>query len=57
MPAHDNPIVHLELQTGNLPRACGFYTRLFGWTAERVHLGSLTYLAGWPEDGELAPTP
>lgn len=45
MPAHDNPIVHLELQTGNLPRACGFYTRLFGWTAERVHLGSLTYLA------------
>ena len=31
-----NPIVHLELHTGNLPRACAFYTRLFGWRAETV---------------------
>ena len=40
-----NPIVHLELRTGNLPRACSFYTQLFGWRAETVHLGTRTYLA------------
>lgn len=36
MPATPNPVVHLELLTGNLPRACAFYTRLFGWQAEQV---------------------
>jgi predicted enzyme related to lactoylglutathione lyase len=40
-----NPVVHLELQTGNLPRACAFYTRLFGWRAETIHVGSRTYMA------------
>jgi predicted enzyme related to lactoylglutathione lyase len=40
-----NPVVHLELQTGNLPRACAFYTRLFGWRAERVAVGPSSYLA------------
>jgi uncharacterized protein len=40
-----NPVVHLELQTGNLPRACAFYTRLFGWQAETVHVGTRSYLA------------
>jgi uncharacterized protein len=44
-PAPTNPIVHLELRTGNLPRACDFYTRTFGWHAERVHVGSRAYLA------------
>jgi predicted enzyme related to lactoylglutathione lyase len=29
-----NPVVHLELRTGNLACACAFYTRLFGWRAE-----------------------
>jgi predicted enzyme related to lactoylglutathione lyase len=43
--AHTNQIVHLELCTGNLPRALGFYTQLFGWKAENVHLGSQSYLA------------
>ena len=33
-PAFKNPVVHLELQTCNLPRACGFYTKLFGWTTK-----------------------
>jgi predicted enzyme related to lactoylglutathione lyase len=44
--AHDvpNSVVHLELRTGNLACACAFYTRLFGWRAERVHLGSGEYL-------------
>ena len=40
-----NPVVHLELQTGNLPRACAFYTQLFGWRAERVKVGPCSYLA------------
>jgi predicted enzyme related to lactoylglutathione lyase len=44
-PASAHPIVHLELRTDNLPRACSFYTRLFGWRAETVHLGSQTYLS------------
>jgi predicted enzyme related to lactoylglutathione lyase len=43
--AHRAPhaVVHLELRCGNLASACGFYTRLFGWRAERVHAGSAEY--------------
>ncbi len=40
-----NQVVHLELQTGNLPRACAFYTRLFGWHAETIEVGRTSYLA------------
>jgi uncharacterized protein len=40
-----HPVVHLELHTDNLPRACAFYTRLFGWRAETIHAGSGSYLA------------
>jgi predicted enzyme related to lactoylglutathione lyase len=43
MPA--NPVVHLELHTDNLPRACSFYTRLFGWRAETIDAGCASYLA------------
>ncbi len=39
-----NPVVHLELRTGNLPRACAFYTRLFGWRAETVHTEAGDYV-------------
>ncbi|HEX2414557.1 MAG TPA: VOC family protein [Thermoleophilaceae bacterium] len=39
-----NPVVHLELNTGNLPRACAFYTQLLGWRAQTIHLGSGSYL-------------
>jgi predicted enzyme related to lactoylglutathione lyase len=44
-PAPSNPVVHLELHTGNLPRACGFYTRLFRWRLERIEMGCASYLA------------
>jgi predicted enzyme related to lactoylglutathione lyase len=44
MTAVAHPVVHLELHTGNLPRACAFYTRLLGWRAETVHVGSGSYL-------------
>jgi len=40
-----SPVVHLELHTGNLSRACAFYTRLFGWRAEQVQTGARPYLA------------
>ncbi len=43
-PASSHPVVHLELHTGNLPRACGFYTGLFGWRLERIEMGSGSYL-------------
>jgi predicted enzyme related to lactoylglutathione lyase len=39
-----NPVVHLELRTGNLPGACAFYTRLLDWRAETVHTASGDYL-------------
>jgi len=41
----DHPVVHLELQTGNLASACAFYTQLFGWRAEAVRVGTGSYLA------------
>jgi predicted enzyme related to lactoylglutathione lyase len=31
-----NPVVHLELHTGDLAHACEFYGRLFGWRTEVV---------------------
>jgi predicted enzyme related to lactoylglutathione lyase len=46
-----NRLVHLELHTGNLPRACAFYTQLFGWRAESVELGCRSYLALEPGGG------
>ena len=44
MPARKSPLVHLELHTANLPRACDFYTRLFGWRAQTVSLQAGSYL-------------
>jgi predicted enzyme related to lactoylglutathione lyase len=46
-----NPVVHLELHTGNLSRACAFYTRLFDWRAETVDVGCGSYLALGLGDG------
>lgn len=44
MPAVTNPVVHLELCSGNLAAACAFYGRLFGWTAEKIDVGAASYL-------------
>lgn len=43
-PAAVNLVVHLELQTENLPRACAFFSELFGWRAESIQIGSGRYL-------------
>jgi predicted enzyme related to lactoylglutathione lyase len=40
-----NPVVHLELHTGDLTGACEFYARLCGWRPERVEAGGGSYLA------------
>jgi predicted enzyme related to lactoylglutathione lyase len=45
------PVVHLELRTSNLPRACAFYTQLFGWRTETIHTQSGAYLAIEISDG------
>jgi predicted enzyme related to lactoylglutathione lyase len=44
-PASPSPVVHLELHTANLARACGFYTSQCAWRVERVGAGSGTYHA------------
>jgi predicted enzyme related to lactoylglutathione lyase len=39
------PVVHLELHTGDLPRAAAFYGLLCGWAPERVEAASQSYWA------------
>ena len=39
------PVVHLELHTRDLARACAFYARLFGWRPETVQQGPHVYTA------------
>jgi predicted enzyme related to lactoylglutathione lyase len=38
-------VVHLELHTPNLGRACGFYSGLLGWRPERVEVEDASYHA------------
>jgi predicted enzyme related to lactoylglutathione lyase len=45
MPANSNPVVHLELHTGDLQNACAFYTRLCGWRHERIEAECGSYHA------------
>ena len=40
-----NPVVHLELHTGDLGAACDFYARACGWHQERVAAAGRTYQA------------
>jgi predicted enzyme related to lactoylglutathione lyase len=44
-PGVPHPVVHLELRTGNLPRACAFYTRFCGWRVETIQTAAGDYLA------------
>jgi predicted enzyme related to lactoylglutathione lyase len=45
MQATSNPLVHLELHTGDLQGACGLYERLCGWRPERIEAGRGSYVA------------
>ena len=49
--APSNPVVHLELHTGDLPRRARFYGQLCGWRPERVDAGGGSYLALGMGDG------
>ena len=46
------PLVHLELHTGDAPRAGAFYAELLQWRAERVasYLTCLLYTSPSPRD-------
>jgi predicted enzyme related to lactoylglutathione lyase len=44
-PAAGNPVVHLELHTGDLPGDLAFCRALCGWRAERVRARCGSYLA------------
>jgi predicted enzyme related to lactoylglutathione lyase len=59
-----NPVVHLELHTDDVARACAFYAELFGWRPETIRARSGSYLAlamGKSLDGGMvecgAPSP
>jgi predicted enzyme related to lactoylglutathione lyase len=39
-----NPVVHLELHTRDLRRACAFYGAVCGWRPERIEAGRGAYL-------------
>ena len=40
-----NPVIHLELHTGDLQGAVSFYAQLFGWQPERIRAGAGSYMA------------
>jgi predicted enzyme related to lactoylglutathione lyase len=42
-PPPDNPVVHLELHTANLARACAFYAELCGWRPQRIDCPNGSY--------------
>src|SRR5947207_3325695 len=43
--ASPTPVVHLELHTGDLARACAFYAGLCDWRPQLVDSGCGSYLA------------
>jgi predicted enzyme related to lactoylglutathione lyase len=43
--ASRNPVVHLELHTGDLPGARALYRGLCGWPTERIDASAGSYLA------------
>jgi uncharacterized protein len=45
MAGQSNPVVHLELHTGDMGGACSFYERLFDWRPRRIDAGGSSYLA------------
>jgi predicted enzyme related to lactoylglutathione lyase len=41
---HAHPVVHLELHTGDLPRAAALYEELCGWRRQRIETRDGSYL-------------
>jgi predicted enzyme related to lactoylglutathione lyase len=44
-PLRSNPVVHLELHTGDLPQARDLYAELCGWRPERIETRAGSYLS------------
>jgi predicted enzyme related to lactoylglutathione lyase len=44
-PPRSNPVVHLELHTGDLPRARDLYAELCGWRPEWIETRAGSYLS------------
>ena len=44
-PLRPNPVVHLELHTGDLPQASELYEELCGWRPERIETRAGSYLS------------
>jgi len=44
-PLRSNPVVHLELHTGDLPRARDLYAQLCGWRPELIETRAGSYLS------------
>jgi predicted enzyme related to lactoylglutathione lyase len=44
-PRESDPVVHVELHTGDLPAASAFYSRLLGWRPEWVETPAGSYFA------------
>jgi predicted enzyme related to lactoylglutathione lyase len=44
-PATSKPVVHLELHTSDLQRACAYYAELCGWRPEQIDAREGSYLA------------
>jgi uncharacterized protein len=44
-PGPAQPVVHLELHTGDLPGARALYESLFGWRVERIQTSAGSYQA------------
>lgn len=45
MSSQPQPVVHLELHTGDLPRARALYTELCGWGSKQIDTEGRSYLA------------
>ena len=45
MKRNGDPVVHLELHTGDLARASTFYAQLCGWRAQRIDTAGGSYQA------------
>jgi predicted enzyme related to lactoylglutathione lyase len=50
-PRPGNPVIHLELHTGDLPGSVAFYAGLCGWRPKRIHCRSGSYLSMEMGDG------
>jgi predicted enzyme related to lactoylglutathione lyase len=44
-PLRSNPVIHLELHTGDLPRAGALYAELCGWHPEWIETRAGSYLS------------